>query len=645
MSIKLSYPAAKSPGLAVASLTANSISLENAAIRCSWRRNEDSLAKLRIENLHTSQAMEFEQGFLPQVVLDCGRVIDLTDARLSISLEGNTLAASCEDAETGLSIRFTASLEDEVNAVVQTLRVTASRDTAISNLHFVNTPVPGAKQVGEVQGSVVVCGTIFMGVENPLAQNVVVGQEDLVQCSLPRSNELKAGACWEHSCGLGVTPANQLRRGFAYYIDRRRAHPYRPHLQYNNWYDVWLGRPVEQRMTEEGCIDAIHYFGKELVQKRQVVMDSMVWDDGWDDFRNSLWEFHASFPDGFRNLMKVAEEYGIAQGVWLSPNGGYAYAKDARVAYGQTQGYETNETGFAMGGPKYAQAFRDACVRMIRDNGAVFFKFDGMGDGGQKTGKEVKLSDDISGVLDLSRALREEREDVYISATCGTWASPYWLLYADSIWRQGGDSGHHGAGDTRQSWITYRDMYTYNSIVQLGPLYPINSLMLHGIMIGDRPNRAPSGMAFDEKSLADEVWTFFGSGTCLQELYISPHVPTAKMLDTIAAAANWARDNAATLVDTHWVGGNPEHAEVYGWGAWQPGHGIVTLRNPSNQPREFSFSLRDALELPADVDAPMALSRVHAQACEVPQTPVAVDQSVELDLQPWEVVVLMAKSL
>ena len=187
---------------------------------------------------------------------------------------------------------------------------------------------------------------------------------------------------------------------------------------------------------------------------------------------------------------------------------------------------------------------------------------------------------------------------MYVSATCGTWASPFWLLFVDSIWRQGMDSGHHGAGDTRQQWMTYRDMFCYERVVQVGPLYPLNSLMLHGIMIGDRPNRAPSGLAFDEKSVADEVWSFFGSGTCLQELYVSPDVPTDSMLDELAAAARWARANEDVLVDTHWIGGNPGKGEVYGWAAWRPGKGILVLRNPAEKPQTYAFALQDALELP-----------------------------------------------
>ena len=189
-------------------------------------------------------------------------------------------------------------------------------------------------------------------------------------------------------------------------------------------------------------------------------------------------------------------------------------------------------------------------------------------------------------------------------------------------------------------------MFTHNRVVKAGPLYPINSLMLHGIMIGDRPGRAPAEMAFDEKSLADEAWSFFGSGTCLQELYVTPHLATDAMLDSIAEAANWARKNAPTLIDTHWIGGNPELAETYGWAAWQSGRGIITLRNPSDEPREFTLNLGDAFELPQGAESeerPMTLSTIYASGCKLPQGSLSVAQPITLSLQPWEVVVMFAE--
>jgi len=324
----------------------------------------------------------------------------------------------------------------------------------------------------------------------------------------------------------------------------------------------------------------------------------------------------------------------------MSPNGGYARAKDARLAHGGPLGYETNERGFAMGGENYAKAFKDVCLKMMRENGVVFFKFDGMNEGGLPTGASGEFADDIDAILELSRSLHRENPDVYVSATAGTWASPFWLLYADSVWRQGGDTGQHGEGDTRQQWLTYRDKFCHERVVTMGPLYPLNSLMLHGVVIGDRPGRAPAGMAFDEKSVADEIWSFFGSGTCLQELYVSPGVPTESMLDELARAAKWSRANAGTLVDTHWVGGNPGEGEVYGWASWRPGKGILVLRNPSEDEQRFGVTPQAALELPEGAQDPMELRAVYPRDRELPTGAIEPSQAIELSLQPFETVVM-----
>ena len=52
-----------------------------------------------------------------------------------------------------------------------------------------------------------------------------------------------------------------------------------------------------------------------------------------------------------------------------------------------------------------------------------------------------------------------------------------------------------------------------------GALYPLNSLMLHGIIYATNTTRLKSSSDAD---FADEVREFFGTGTQLQEMYITP---------------------------------------------------------------------------------------------------------------------------
>ena len=85
-------------------------------------------------------------------------------------------------------------------------------------------------------------------------------------------------------------------------------------------------------------------------------------------------------------------------------------------------------------------------------------------------------------MLRLSPSCARIKPDLYINQTTGTWPSPFWLLHADSIWRGGEDHIFAGVGSDRQRWITYRDGDVYEHVVSRTTLYPLNSLMLHGII-------------------------------------------------------------------------------------------------------------------------------------------------------------------
>jgi hypothetical protein len=233
---------------------------------------------------------------------------------------------------------------------------------------------------------------------------------------------------------------------------------------------------------------------------------------------------------------------------------------------------------------------------MVRKYGINQFKFDGTGNVDHVV-PGSHFDSDFSAMIHLIGELRHEKPDIYINFTTGTYASPFWLLYADSTWRGGEDDSLAGVGSNRERWITYRDAETYTRVVLRGPLYPLNSLMLHGIIYAQYDERLNSDPGDD---FAQEVHSYFGSGTQLQELYITPSLLTEKNWDTLAEAARWARENASVLKDTHWVGGDPRWLQVYGWASWSPEKAILVLRNPSNQVGVINIDLAKVLELPLD---------------------------------------------
>jgi hypothetical protein len=174
---------------------------------------------------------------------------------------------------------------------------------------------------------------------------------------------------WSASCVM-VSCGAIFRR----YVERERAHPYRPFLHYNSWYDIGYFTPY----TEAQALDRINTFGEELSVKRGVKLDSFLFDDGWDD-RSGSWNFSKDFPHGFVPLREAAAKYGAAPGMWLSPWGGYGKPKDERVKNGKASGYEIIDDGLALSGPEVLPALPRRGDEMLDKDGINQFKFDGTG--------------------------------------------------------------------------------------------------------------------------------------------------------------------------------------------------------------------------------------------------------------------------
>lgn len=534
-----------------------------------------------------------------------------------------------------LALRWRVVAHDGDNYVRQELELQAvtAAPVPLQEVVWLQERWPEARALGRVEGSPLVVGGCFLAVEDPMAANEAADGQ--AQCRWRCGAAVRPGERVTCSLVTGVTPPGQLRRGFLYYLERERAHPYRPFLHYNSWYDIaW--QPFA--LNETNCLDAIAALGRNFIRGQGAVLDAVVFDDGWDDPR-SLWQFHAGFPRGFTPLAEAARREGTRLGVWLSPFGGYGEPRDRRLAFGAAQGYETNATGFSLDGPRYYAAFKQACVGMIRNYGVNHFKFDGIAAGMYANGAATYFRD-TEAMRRLMRELRDEDPELYINLTTGSWPSPFWLRYADSVWRQGGDMGQAGPGTSQQRWLTYRDQETYRNIVQKGPLYPLNALMTQGVAYSRQGSAGDP--TFNSAGFRDDVWAFFGGGTSLQELYIQPGRLTTGDWQVLAEASRWSRTNAAVLVDTHWIGGDPGALAAYGYASWTPRKGIVMLRNPADRPQSFAFEVGSAFELPPRAPTGYQLRVVGREPSRpLPET-ARRGTPVGITLQPFEVVVFEA---
>ncbi|MGN6591737.1 MAG: enterotoxin [Terriglobales bacterium] len=550
-------------------------------------------------------------------------------------LPGRQLTATLADPAGAWQLRWRALLRDGSHYIRQEITLHAGTAAVpVTEVTLLDLPAAEAQVVGAVAGSpLTIAGRWFAGFEHPLS-HAAAGQ-GRVRAFFTRGLPLAAGHEAVYSSVIGVAAPGQMRRDFLTYIERERAHPYRPFLHYNSWFDLGYFTPYEQT----GCLDVIQTFGQQLYRRRSVQLDSFLFDDGWDNHDD--WSFNAGFPNGFTPLQAAAAAIGAGPGVWLSPWGGYGKPRQERLANGKKRGYEENQQGLALSGPGYYKRFHEVCLDMVRRYGVNQFKLDGTGSSDRVVAGSA-FGSDFEAAISLIADMRAAKPDLFINLTTGTYPSPFWLRYADSTWRGGSDTSFAGEGSDRQQWITYRDADTFRHVVGRGPLYPLNSLMLHGIVYAKHARRLDTDPGND---FAAEARSYFGTGTQLQEMYISHYLLTTRNWDVLAEAARWARRNAPTLVDTHWVGGDPRALQPYGHAAWSPRNAILTLRNPGNRPQELSLDPAEAFELPAGVQGPFRLRPAFAYdqwGEPADRTPIALRAGTRhsFSLKPFEVLTL-----
>lgn len=486
--------------------------------------------------------------------------------------------------------------------------------------------IAGTDGKGASNGAISLVGATAkpLALTTPATPAKVMGYIPVVDTLLP-------GKSLTYSMSMGLfEEESQFRRLFNEYLNAERAHPHRMLPHYNNWYDLGINRndlPVEKRFTREEALASMSAFRKELWEKRGVFINSYLWDDGWDNF-DSLWGFNENFPNGFKELAEEAHKVpGATIGCWMSPFGGYGGSYARRVQYAKKNGIiDQNASGMQLSKPTYYAAFRDRILQMIRDYDMNLFKFDRMGSGSDANGAAPRYAADLRAVGNLCAEMRAAKQDVFINCTVGTWASPFWLMWCDSVWKGDGDCDWLGSvGTARQKWVTYRDNVIYDRFVTKSPLFPLNSMMMHGIIVC---KSSPWNTMTDYKGtgnyeyagekyatptacadFAAEVWMGVALGTGLQEYYITPSLMSETWWDILANGVKWLKQNETVLTDAHWIGGDPgdghdlqkrgnEPKDIYGYASLGEQKGIVMLRNPSNKPQTITASIDTWLEMP-----------------------------------------------
>lgn len=534
---------------------------------------------------------------------------------------GKGLKAEFHDSATGITVEWKAELRNGSNYLRQIIRISGTKGT-LQKVTLNDFQTQGARVEGTAPGSPIVAGGAFFGFEMPLAQAKVDAGSfrfDL-DCQLP----LQTGQFYEFSSVSGVAPEGQLRRAFLYYLERERARPYAPFLNYNCWFDL------VHNVDEKSMAASIAAYHRELTEKRGVPVDSYVIDDGWDNYREGFWTVDKTkFPAGFTPLSQLLRQDGSHLGLWISPLGGYS-EREQRTDQARKLGLVDGKS-LDLSYPPYYTWFHDRCAEFIQDNQVNYFKWDKAGDG---------VTPHFMALLRCGKELRQINPGLFLNVTVGTWPSPFWLNYIDCTWRGADDMGWEGKGNDREKWLTYRDAQSHRWTVAAGPLYPMNSLMTHGVV---RANGLPFSIRATKAggNLRNDVRIYFGMGSDIQELYIQPDLMKASDWDDVAEAASWARRNADVLVDTHWIGGSPESLEPYGFASWSDRKATLALRNPDDQPRDLTLDATRIWELPSGAAQQWKLQSPYASQ-RLQNLLLKAGSPEVIHLQPFEVLVFDA---
>ena len=502
-----------------------------------------------------------------------------------------------------------------------------------------------AKPGGFGQPAALTCGPggAFFGLEYPAAENSAVQAEEglEIRCGQRMGERIGPDAVESDWVVQALVPDPHLRIWFDRYLDSVRVAPLRPYTLYNSWYDLRSPEMVEDEanvMNAANVERIMESFHEKLFRRYDVMLDAFVLDDGWDVYRSDWVLREKEFPGGLSPVAQALYRRFADLGIWFGPTGGYSH-RDWRLEWMGEHGYELVGDQLCLAGEKYRQLFKERVVDLVANHGVGYFKWDGIQfacselDHGHPTGL-YSCRAVLETVADLCRAVREENREIFLNITSGTWLSPWWTRYANTIWMQGYDFGYADVPSIsrRDRAITYRDCVLHDGLVKNDFWFPIANLMTHGIIKGDLQKLGGEEEPLDK--FTDNALLYVARGVAMYELYVTPDLLTDGEWRAIAQSIHWAKDRFPVLDSTVMIGGDPARREPYGYAHFEGTRGILAVRNPFANNELMEVTLSPSLGLDAGARS-LVLERVYPTHFIEPAL-FASGQTLHLDLQSYE---------
>jgi len=192
---------------------------------------------------------------------------------------------------------------------------------------------------------------------------------------------------------LAVVPGSQddladAYRDFALRWLSPNAESRSPLIFYNTWCwqernKWWHGAAYLDSMHQERML-------AEIEVAHRMGVDVFVLDTGWYEKTGDWRVNEARFPGGLQEVRRRLEEYGMRLGLWFSPNLAAASSQAAREYTdcrmerdGQVPPphpvWETEDSYNMCLASRYWEAYADEMIRLVREVGVTYFKWDAIG--------------------------------------------------------------------------------------------------------------------------------------------------------------------------------------------------------------------------------------------------------------------------
>ena len=616
------------------SLNSRRAVLGNDKVQITWQIEEGVPILKQIKNRLDNSVTSLLPTPLFEIEIDSTKILASDFTVKNTLKQGDIITNSADYNKTGqnkgkqvtltlvstthnVEVKWTALLYDDSHYVRQLYTITPlGHEIFIRYFSPMTLKSKGIKRTGveEVRGLPVLAKNVFFGYELPQSQIKEINQG--ISFIAQINSNYSVGKSLKQSTVIGCASPNQVRRSFLKYLEQERAHPYHQFFHYQSWDD--LHTPSYAGNSDE-FVNAIKGWNELFVKPYNIQFDCFVLDDGWDDVTD-CWAINKElFPQGLDPLSNEAAKTNSNIGLWFSPAGGYLMRAQERYKHGIPKGYT-----YHLSDETYYNRFKEMTSKYMRENRVNYFKFDRLGNWA-----------DAEAAFKLSDEIRKIDPKVFINLTVGSWPSPFFLKNIDCIWRDNDDMGYIGKGTKTQQWINFRDGKVFENICKKSSLYPLNSIMSHGIVYSLRFRGAFINEGLND--FKDQVRSFFGSGANLQELYISHDRMLPEYWEVLAEAVKWSKANEDVLVDTHWIGGDPSLEQIYGWASWNKRKGLITLRNPSDKEQVFTMDIGKIFELPKGAVQQYELKSPWQEDIEKNSILAMAGETFSFTLKPFEI--------